>query len=123
MTTREGDALREGEHVLIHLPAPPSVLQIVDGRPADPAGWDAASPVTALPLAEVVVPVGEGPTMHRHPGVAEAFRLLAGELDVRTPEHACRVLPGDLVVVPAGLSHTYRSVGAEPAVLLFLAVP
>jgi quercetin dioxygenase-like cupin family protein len=122
--------LRDSERVLIHIPAQPAVLQLVDGGPAgdrppsaDPAGWDAARLAAALPLAEVVVPVGGGPPMHRHPGVVEAFRLLAGELDVYTPDDTWRVRPGDLVVVPAGLTHAYRSVGAEPAELLFLHLP
>lgn len=122
--------MREGEPLLIHVPAQPPVLQLVDGAPAGdrpasdgPPGWDAARMAGALPLAEVTVPVGEGSPPHRHPGVAEAFRLLAGELEVSTPGRTCRVRPGDLVVVPAGLTHAYRNVGSEPAEVLFLHVP
>jgi len=110
---------------VIHVPAKPAVLQLVDGAdpPADPGGgWDDEVLAAALPLAEVVVPVGTGPPMHRHPQVVEAYRLLAGELELRTPDTTCRVRPGDVVVVPAGVAHAYRSLGPEPARLLFLHV-
>lgn len=120
---------------VIHLPARRrDVLQLVDGGETavplaeqpdgrDLAAWESGALNAAVPLAEVSVPVGEGPPMHLHPGVVEAFHLLAGELEMCGPGQAYRVRPGDAVVVPAGVPHAYRSAGEESARLLFVLLP
>ncbi len=70
-----------------------------------------------LQVSFMEVPPGKSAfPYHWHEGVTEAFVILAGEGEVRTPERTFRVGPGEVVVFPPGPAGAHRltNVGATP---------
>src|SRR5580704_5355328 len=51
---------------------------------------------------------------HTHPEAEEVVVAFEGEGECETEHGVERFGPGETVIVPAGLMHTFRSVGKEP---------
>ena len=82
-----------------------------DGKPAyEVEGFTYGAPLTLI-LEDM--PAGRGPRLHRHP-YDELWVCQAGAADFADGESVHRVGPGDIVFAPAGLSHTFTSVGEVP---------
>jgi len=77
----------------------------------------------ALTVGLVVAQPGGGPPPHVHQREDEVFIVLDGELDVWTPDGAFTAGAGDIVFLPAGIAHAYRTVGPRPARFYVLANP
>ena len=76
---------------------------------------DGAATAGALGLVETLAaPAGDMPPLHVHHHVDEGFYLLEGELTFYMPGQEVRLRPGDYVLGPRGVPHTYR-VGPQPA--------
>jgi quercetin dioxygenase-like cupin family protein len=58
---------------------------------------------------------GGGVTPHLHPAMEERFHVLSGRPSFLAGGKWSTAAPGDVVVVPAGLRHSYRNEGDEPA--------
>jgi quercetin dioxygenase-like cupin family protein len=58
---------------------------------------------------------GGGVTPHVHPAMEERFHVLSGRPSFLAGRKWSTAAPGDVVVVPAGLRHSYRNDGDEPA--------
>ena len=56
---------------------------------------------------------GRGPSLHRHP-YEETFIIEAGKARFTVGEETVEVAGGEIVVVPAGVSHKFTSIGPEP---------
>jgi len=59
-------------------------------------------------LTEHRVPYGDSPPLHLHVSEDEVFYILEGEFRVQADKEQKRVGPGDVVLVPKGMPHTYR---------------
>ncbi len=84
------------------------------------AGEDTAGAFGLVDMIEV--PGGQMPPLHVHHGEDEGFYVLAGEVTLFLPDREIDCRPGDFVLAPRGVPHTYR-VGAEPARWLILSSP
>lgn len=62
-------------------------------------------------VGRVIIKKGESNPRHGHRNCEEVLYLLAGELDHTVGEENVRLMPGDALVVPAGIFHNARSVG------------
>lgn len=60
---------------------------------------------------------------HRHPDHEEAFYVLAGELEVETPDGTYPVGPDEVFFVPAGAPNRAVAVGSEPCRFLAVGAP
>jgi len=58
---------------------------------------------------------GGGVTPHVHPAMEERFHVLAGRPSFLAGRRWSTAAPGDVVVVPPGVRHSYRNDGDEPA--------
>jgi quercetin dioxygenase-like cupin family protein len=77
-------------------------------------------------LLEVEATYGSGsspPPGHFHPGQAEHFEVLEGELETRVDGRARTLRAGDALDVPAGTPHQMWNPGAEPARVLWQTRP
>jgi len=64
---------------------------------------------------EAVVPPGvAGPPPHRHRGATESFTVLEGVLRVRVGGWTSLLHPGDGIVVPPGVTHSFGNGGDGP---------
>ena len=68
------------------------------------------------------VPAGDMPPLHVHHGSDECFYVLKGEATVFMPGVERRIAPGDFLLAPRGIPHTYR-VGDEPCHWLVVSQP
>jgi mannose-6-phosphate isomerase-like protein (cupin superfamily) len=66
-------------------------------------------------VLEMVAPPGDQPPLHVHNGSDEGFYLLEGEVMFWAGEEERRLGPGDFVLGPKGVPHTYRVTSATPA--------
>jgi quercetin dioxygenase-like cupin family protein len=64
---------------------------------------------------ETWVEPGGGVTPHVHPAMEERFEVLAGRPSFLAGREWRTAAPGDIVVVPAGVRHSYRNRGSETA--------
>lgn len=62
----------------------------------------------------IEVPAGHMPPLHVHRDHEEGFRVLEGEVTLFLPGEELQLGPGDFVLAPRGVPHTYR-VGDRPA--------
>lgn len=77
----------------------------------------------ALGLVDMVyVPAGHMPPLHVHHSHDEGFYLLEGELSLHLPDRSIDLQPGDFVLAPRGVPHSYR-VGDAPARWLVSSTP
>lgn len=77
-------------------------------------------------MMELTSPPGGGPPLHTHPA-AETFLILEGAfeftgLDAGEP-YAIRAEPGDIVYIPGGAPHTYKTASPTPGRALGVLAP
>jgi quercetin dioxygenase-like cupin family protein len=70
----------------------------------------------------IEVPAGDMPPLHVHHTQDEGFLLLEGELSLFLPGREIVLKPGEFVLAPRGVPHTYQ-VGDAPARCLVLSSP
>jgi len=73
-------------------------------------------------LDMIEVPPGHMPPLHVHRDHEEGFRVLEGEVTLFLPGEELHLGPGDFVLAPRGVPHTYR-VGDRPARWLVVTSP
>ena len=70
----------------------------------------------------IEVPPGEMPPLHVHHTHDDGFLLLEGEVSLFLPDREIALGPGEFVLAPRGVPHTYQ-VGAAPARWLVVSTP
>jgi quercetin dioxygenase-like cupin family protein len=70
----------------------------------------------------IEVPAGDMPPLHVHHTHDEGFLLLEGELSLFLPGREIALRPGEFVLAPRGVPHTYQ-VGDAPARWLIVSTP
>jgi len=70
----------------------------------------------------IEVAAGDMPPLHVHHTHDEGFLLLEGQLSLFLPDREIGLRPGEFVLAPRGVPHTYR-VGEAPARWLVLSSP
>lgn len=76
-----------------------------------------------LGLVDMIeVPAGQMPPLHVHHAHDEGFYVIAGEVTLYTPGAAITLGPGEFVLAPRDVPHTYR-VGDAPAHWLITSTP
>ncbi|HUZ53722.1 MAG TPA: cupin domain-containing protein [Streptosporangiaceae bacterium] len=76
-----------------------------------------------LTIAEFVNPAGFAPPVHRHLAEDEMFYLLSGTAEFRCDGEAFGAGPGDFVLLPVGLPHTFAVGPEEPLRVLQITTP
>jgi mannose-6-phosphate isomerase-like protein (cupin superfamily) len=66
-------------------------------------------------VLEMLAPPGDQPPLHAHHDSEEGFYLLEGEVTFWAGEEERRIGPGEFVLGPRGVPHTYRVEGDTPA--------
>lgn len=70
------------------------------------------------------LPEGTGmPLLHVHRSMDEAFEILRGSVQYRLGGDYVTVSEGDSVLVPAGVPHCFRALGASGASILLITSP
>lgn len=64
-------------------------------------------------IIEHRVPQGDSPPLHIHRTEDEIFHILEGEFRVRVQDRERRAGPGDILLAPKGIPHTYRAESPE----------
>ncbi len=70
-----------------------------------------------------VPPAARRPAAHRHPGMVEAFYVLAGELALSADGTDHVVPSGGFALVPTGAVHTFGNAGSDVLRVLVLHAP
>ena len=70
----------------------------------------------------IEVPAGDMPPLHVHHTHDEGFLVLEGELSLFLPDREIALRPGEFVLAPRGVPHTYQ-VGDAPARWLIVSTP
>ena len=70
----------------------------------------------------VEVPPGHMPPLHIHHAEDECFYVLKGEVTLYMPDAERTLGPGDLLLAPRGIPHSYRA-GEEPCHMLVVSQP
>jgi mannose-6-phosphate isomerase-like protein (cupin superfamily) len=68
----------------------------------------------ALSIVDITVPPGFGPPRHLHHREDEILRVVNGRLVVWTPDRSFALEPGEVISLPKGVPHTWRSYGDQP---------
>jgi quercetin dioxygenase-like cupin family protein len=76
------------------------------------AAGDGANGMSVL---EHLAPIGDSPPLHVHRTEDEIFHVIAGELRCRVGDKEISLSPGDTVLAPMGVPHTYAVVSREGA--------
>ena len=77
----------------------------------------------ALGVVDMIeVPAGDMPPLHVHHATDECFYVLKGEATAFMPGVERKLGPGDFLLAPRGIPHTYR-VGEEPCHWLVVSQP
>jgi mannose-6-phosphate isomerase-like protein (cupin superfamily) len=76
-----------------------------------------------LTVAEFVNPAGFAPPLHRHLEEDEMFYVLSGTAEFRCDSEVLQAGPGDFVLLPVGLPHTFIAGAAEPLRVLQITTP
>jgi mannose-6-phosphate isomerase-like protein (cupin superfamily) len=76
-----------------------------------------------LTVAEFVNPAGFAPPLHRHLVEDEMFYLLSGTAEFRCDGQSFEAGPGDFVLLPVGLPHTFVVGRSEPLRVLQITTP
>lgn len=77
----------------------------------------------ALTIAEFVNPAGFAPPVHRHLVEDEVFYLLSGHAVFTCADDTFEAGPGDTVLLPVGLAHTFVVGSDEPLRALQITTP
>lgn len=84
---------------------------------------DGAATGGGFDLVEQLWPAGFAPPPHIHRREEESFYVLEGEVSFQCGEARFRAGPGELVVLPRDVPHTFRVEGDAPARMLALYSP
>ncbi|NUR25828.1 MAG: cupin domain-containing protein [Catenulispora sp.] len=76
-----------------------------------------------LTVAEFVNPPGFAPPLHRHTEEDECFYVLSGTAEFHCDGRLLAAGPGDFVVLPVGLAHTFVVGDEEPFRALQITTP
>jgi mannose-6-phosphate isomerase-like protein (cupin superfamily) len=76
-----------------------------------------------LTVAEFVNPPGFAPPLHRHTEEDECFYILSGTAEFHCDGHVLPAGPGDFVMLPVGLAHTFIVGGDQPLRVLQITTP
>jgi len=76
-----------------------------------------------LTVAEFVNPPGFAPPLHRHTEEDECFYILSGTAEFRCGDEVLPAGPGDFVLLPVGLAHTFIVDDREPLRVLQITTP
>jgi mannose-6-phosphate isomerase-like protein (cupin superfamily) len=68
-------------------------------------------------------PGGGMPFLHLHRSYEEAFYVLEGHIQFQLGSHDVHAGPGSAILVPAGVAHCFRNVGAGDVKWLVIAAP
>jgi quercetin dioxygenase-like cupin family protein len=82
---------------------------LVTVRAAHDEGADGIS------VLESLAPHGDSPPLHVHRTEDEVFHVLTGELRLRAGDENVRIGPGETLLAPAGVPHSYRVESPEGA--------
>lgn len=74
-------------------------------------------------VVEIVNPPGFAPPVHRHLDEDEMFYVLSGTAEYRCDGETFSAGPGDFVLLPAGLAHTFLVGPDEPLRTLQITTP
>lgn len=64
-------------------------------------------------MLEHRVPQGDSPPLHLHRTEDEIFHILEGQFRVKVQDQEHRAGPGDILLAPKGIPHTYRAESPE----------
>jgi quercetin dioxygenase-like cupin family protein len=67
-----------------------------------------------LSILDYRAPTGFSPPRHLHRLDDEIFLVMQGQVVIWTPEKCNTANPGDLVLLPKGVAHTWRVYGPDP---------
>ena len=76
-----------------------------------------------LAVMDYRAPAGFGPPRHVHRADDEILLVEQGTLAVWTPEKCNLAKPGDIVMLPKGIPHTWRAYGESPVHLQVIVAP
>lgn len=76
-----------------------------------------------LTVVEFVNPPGFAPPVHRHLNEDEMFYVLSGSAEFRCGDDTFEAGPGDFVLLPVGVPHTFLVDAAQPLRTLQLTAP
>ncbi|MGE5133581.1 MAG: cupin domain-containing protein [Gemmatimonadota bacterium] len=76
-----------------------------------------------LTVAEFLNPAGFAPPLHRHLEEDVMFYVLSGSAEFRCDGQAFQAGPGDFVLLPVGLPHTFLVGAQEPLRVLQITTP
>lgn len=76
-----------------------------------------------LTVVEFVNPPGFAPPLHRHRDEDEMFYVLDGSVEFRCGQDVLAAGPGDFVLLPVGLPHTFIVTSDEPLRTLQITTP
>lgn len=76
-----------------------------------------------LTIAELLNPPGFAPPLHRHVVEDELFYVLSGNAEFRCDGQVLPAGPGDFVMLPVGLPHTFLVGEDEPLRVLQITTP
>ena len=113
---------RDTTHGAIYVPANAGNTTWFDGA-VSTVKLRAASTHGTLGLMEVSIPPGAGPGAHAHADADETFCLLSGEIEMLDGDAQFRASSGDIIHVPRGYRHGFKTVGFHPARVLILFTP
>src|SRR5215218_2762583 len=74
-------------------------------------------------LVRMHCPPGNQPPLHVHAAEDEGFYVLSGSLTVWAGDSVAELSPGEFVLGPAGVPHTYRAGAEGGAVVLVTSAP
>ena len=74
-------------------------------------------------MERTLPPGGRRPPAHRHVNCSEAFFVLDGQISFVLDGEDLTGGPGDFLLVPRGVAHTFGNASPEPARLLVLHAP
>lgn len=74
-------------------------------------------------LCEAIEPPASGAELHRHPTFDETFIICEGHYEFQLDETMLNLGPGDVVFVPRGTRHCFKSIGPEIGRQLIISSP
>ena len=77
----------------------------------------------AFVLFDETIPKDHGPLLHVHHKEHEMFEVLSGRILFRAGQDDILAGPGDTVLIPPGLPHTFKGLSDPPAVARIMLTP
>jgi quercetin dioxygenase-like cupin family protein len=84
---------------------------------------DAAQTGDSISIFEEVTTPGFGPPLHNHHKQLEIFYIIKGQHKFRLGEDELEAGPGDCVLIPAGVPHTFKNIDDEDGLIHFELLP